>query len=93
MSAERIALFEAVPGWSWDVWRAKHDATLEAVRRWFEREGPHDPTHAHRETGVPVRKWIEHWRRQHDDGELGDGVRLVLEAIPGWSWTPTASAA
>jgi superfamily II DNA or RNA helicase len=88
LDPERVARLEAVPGWSWDVWGDRRERTLAAIEAWYGRES-RDPPRSHREAGVPIRNWIEHYRASPD---VTDAERARLEAIPNWSWSARRSA-
>ena len=90
LSAERIAVLEAVPGWIWDLLEADYQENLGALGQFVEREGhARVPTfHVELFQGAEVRLggWVSSRRRDFKVGRLPAERIAVLEAAPGWVW-------
>jgi hypothetical protein len=85
MSAERRALLEALPGWSWS---RKDDAfrrNVETLRRFVEREGHARVPQKHMEDGIQLGLFVSNQRRSRD--LLSKSRRELLESFPGWVWS------
>ena len=77
MAPARIALLEAVPGWSWeaDLRRAIAEAHLVLLRAFAAREGHALVPKDHVEAGVPLGTAVARWRRSRS--------KLALASIAG----------
>lgn len=89
MTAERIELIEALPGWSWDPqaesWMRHYGELVDWLRdhTQYPRDGGVD------ETEYLLAAWVSGQRQ----GAFGTGTRVMtesrgrlLEALPEWSW-------
>ena len=108
LSHERIAVLEALPGWTWDPYAAEFEEGLEALNRYVETHGTarvpqgyeerDDPTAIHgvgrspRTDGFQLGKWANKRRGEYRKGTLGPERIALLEALPGWSWKPRTEA-
>ena len=85
LSAKRVALLEAVPGWTWQLESERRQLErLEAVRCWYNRYDTHpdQPT----EVGATVHRFRAQYRKER----LPPEMIAELEAIPGWVWRTRA---
>jgi len=88
LPADRIAILEAIPGWSWGKPRLQRDygetaAEYLAMREKLGRE-PHE------RSSDPEERRHAQWRNSQRSFKkknelLADSI-AILEAIPGWSW-------
>lgn len=88
LSADQIAEFEAVPGWSWEPYRDDWSAATAALLEFVAREGHSRVPRAHVEEGVRLGGWINERRAEWRAGRLSSERVAELEAIPGWIWDP-----
>lgn len=72
VSREEAAAFEAVPGWTWDVWDTDWRRRFEEVAAAFERRG---------ELTAADKSWVAHQRRRW--GNLRPEWRALLDSHPG----------
>jgi len=84
MSAERKALLEALPGWSWNPFNDRWEQAYAALVKFTEREGNARVPNSHIEDGLRLGKWVTHQRSKRD--ELSSEQRKRLESLPGWNW-------
>jgi hypothetical protein len=84
MSPERVALLEALPGWSWDPHTDQWEKAYAALLKFTKREGHARVPNTHVEDRVPLGKWVTHQRSRRD--KLTDEQQKRLEALPGWNW-------
>jgi hypothetical protein len=73
LAPERAARLAALPGWAWDDFDARWDATYDALSGYAARSG----------SSNPPKGAVEHGFRL---GKLDQATASVLEAFPGWSW-------
>jgi superfamily II DNA or RNA helicase len=84
LSADRIAMLEAIPGWSW----AAHDysGAVSEFRTMRERLG-RDPSQGSLEKKERRQaRWLSQQRNLKKNNKLSADRIAMLEAIPGWSW-------
>lgn len=82
MTAERRALLEALPGWTWTgELLVKWPDRFEQLHRHLTREGTYPPSKS------PLGDWIKNQRRSYKHGTMPAERRALLEALPGWTWT------
>jgi hypothetical protein len=84
MSPDRVALLEALPGWSWkpriDAWETAY--TLLA--KFAEREAHARTAKDHMEDGFRLGDWVADQRANRS--QLPESQRKRLESLPGWIW-------
>jgi hypothetical protein len=101
--AERAALLEALPRWSWNVLDSRWVDHYEALRRYRAREGHALVPFAHIESSLsalpggderPLRlgKWVVSQRAQRKTGKLREDRLARLDNVVGWAWNPHAEA-
>jgi superfamily II DNA or RNA helicase len=86
LSAERIALFESFPGWSWNAKNDDWDKGYEALRKFALREGHCRIPRRHLEDSVDIGEWAASQRRSEKDGKLAHERFARLELLSGWIW-------
>jgi superfamily II DNA or RNA helicase len=95
MTVERVALLEALPGWSWserelDDW----DEYYCLLERFITREGHTQLPRSHVEEGRELGRWVANQRAYYLSGAswLTAEQARRLEALPGWFWSWKANA-
>jgi hypothetical protein len=88
LTPERIAAFEALPGWSWGRHTARFEDGVRALRSYVE---------LHRDACVPqpyvtadgfgLGGWVAVRRQEHRKGVLSARRVSQLESLSGWLWT------
>ncbi|MGV7633065.1 Helicase associated domain protein [Mycobacterium kansasii] len=84
MKAERKALLESVPGWTWDPYGESWERGYAALTRFADREGHARVPREYIEDGLNLGGWVAEQRSQRT--KMTDNRRKRLEAVPGWSW-------
>ena len=90
MSAGRVAVLEALPGWTWDPFEDKWTEGLRYLRRYAEREGSARVPGRHVEDGFHLGVWVTRQRSARGRATLTRERRAELEALPAWTWDPAA---
>lgn len=88
LSADRIAVLDAVPHWNWEPTADNFQRGLEALQHFVEREGHALVPQKHAEDHFPLGSWVSKRRASHRAGQLAADQVACLEAIPHWSWNP-----
>lgn len=84
ISAERRALLESVPGWSWNPHSDWWERGYAALSAFVKREGHARVPKEHREGDVGLGSWVTDQRLNR--AKMPDDRRERLAALPGWSW-------
>lgn len=87
MRADRIAKLEALPGWYWRVREEVWSETFEVLRAFVDRHG-RLPVQTEAWQGRQLGAWIGTQRLAFKRNRLPSQWRELLEALPGWSWSP-----
>jgi hypothetical protein len=92
LSAERVAVLEALPGWAWDAAEFEYQRWFSALRQFADREG-HTRIHRDHEEKfdgelLPMGSWVTTRRFGYRNGRLSAERVAALEALPGWEWDP-----
>ena len=88
LDRDRVALLEALPGWTWDRHQDRWERGMEALRHFVEREGHTRVTLHHSESGFALGEWAANQRARFMIGKLDRDRVALLEALPGWTWDP-----
>lgn len=91
MPAERVALLEAVPGWTWRVLDDAWERNLAALERYVDEHGHARPAKDVTVDGLAVGNWVAIQRRLRNDGRLEAGRAERLAGLPGWTWNALES--
>ncbi|WP_165449738.1 DEAD/DEAH box helicase [Krasilnikovia cinnamomea] len=87
LSADRVALLEALPGW---VWHAHEDGFVEGLEKLRAYATEHGNTRVAKswvtDDGFPLGTWAGSRRSDHRRGQLSPDRIAQLEALPGWVW-------
>lgn len=90
MTHERIALLEAVPGWSWSP-SLKNGAWEDSLQRlllFVDKQGhARVPRSYSADDGYRLGEWVYEQRRLHRRGKLRDDRAARLATVPGWVWS------
>ena len=62
------------------------------LERFVKREGHAQVPRGHREDGQKLDQWVLVQRQTYRKGILNPQRRVRLEALPGWTWDPHATA-
>jgi superfamily II DNA or RNA helicase len=84
LSAERAALLEALPNWSWSEWTYSYDALV----RYLKQTGSMSPTHEEKFEGLPIGYWVAGQRSRYRRNDLPDTHIKTLESHQQWEWNP-----
>ena len=84
--AERRALLEGLPGWSWAPASEQWDEGLNALQAFAAHEGHATVPKRHVESGVNLGTWVQHQRTDYREGTLESQRIALIESVPGWVW-------
>ncbi|MGD9667848.1 MAG: Helicase associated domain protein [Hyphomicrobiaceae bacterium] len=89
IAAEQVAALEALPGWTWDVRRAEFEEGLKKLKAYVVIDGRAKPPDGFKDrTGYPLGRWVNNRRQDYKSGRLSPDKMALLEAFPGWDWSP-----
>lgn len=81
LSKERIALLEALPGWTWELHNSAWDNQYQNLVKFLEEKDGVYPKDV---------RWIETQRTLYKNGKLSKERIGLLEALPDWVWEAKA---
>ena len=91
LNDEQVELLSGLPKWSWtpnaDAW----SNTYEILNHYIARLGHADVPQDHIEGDVRLGTWVNKQRGRYKRGTLENERQTLLEALPGWTWSPTSS--
>jgi len=90
MSAERRALLESVPGWTWDPHNEAWDRHYAALTRFAVREGHARVPANHIEGGLKLGGWVAEQRSNRTN--MTTERRKRLDSVQGWSWNAVGTS-
>jgi superfamily II DNA or RNA helicase len=88
LSASRVKRLEELPGWSWNPSETQWEKGFRHLTRFAKREGHAQVARFEKEDGFPLGHWVSAQRTARRRGRLGAEREALLEALPGWTWTP-----
>jgi superfamily II DNA or RNA helicase len=91
LSADRIAILEDIPGWSWTA--HDYDDVAAEFCTMRERLGRDPSTTSSDVTERRLGKWLSRQRTAKTKNKLSADRIAILEKIPGWSWGKNRSRA
>jgi superfamily II DNA or RNA helicase len=86
LSPEKIAAFEALPGWTWNTRESRFSRGLEKARDYVQKYGTIKMTMTTVHDDFALGQWISDKRRDYKNGMLSTEKIAQLEAVPGWTW-------
>ena len=93
LTPERVALMEALPGWTWELydlsWQGGYDR-LRAYMAASPHRGPPPKDTVY--DGANIGSWADRQRRMYRTKALQPTRVALLEAVPGWTWKVRESA-
>jgi superfamily II DNA or RNA helicase len=90
MSAERRALLESVPGWTWDPYTEAWERGHSVLTRFADQKGHTRLPREHVEDGFKLGAWVSEQRVNRE--KMSPERRDRLESITGWSWNAVADS-
>ncbi len=91
LSEERVRELEALPGWLWDVLDDNWSRNYNGLKKFADRAGhARAPQRFVDDDGLKLGQWVAVQRIHRS--EMSPDRKALLEALPGWSWTPTTDA-
>ena len=93
LTQSRIAALGALPGWAWTAnavgWHSGYASVVEYMAAC---PGRTLPTRTAVHAGFKVGEWVDRQRQSHKAGNILPSRAALLEAIPGWTWSPSEAA-
>jgi superfamily II DNA or RNA helicase len=86
LSLDRVARFEALPGWIWDTEEAAWEEGFEYLHSYVSREGNANVPYLHTEGNFKLGTWTSQQRRHRKAGRLSPDRIARLEDLHGWIW-------
>jgi superfamily II DNA or RNA helicase len=86
LSSDRVARFQALPGWSWDVLDSRWDEAFGILVAYVDRVGSSRVHLRHVEDGFALGNWVSSQRVNFRTGKLSADRGARLQVLPGWSW-------
>ena len=86
--AEREALLESIPGWSWDFYADMWQANYEDVLAYATKHHKMPEKGVKGLSGSDLAQWVMTNRVRFRDGAMPPDQVVLLNKIPGWSWDP-----
>src|SRR5262249_52032741 len=90
----QIARLEAVPGWSWDPFEARWQASYLELAQYAAPVGHTSVPASYATTGrgestarPSLGRWVAQQRSDYAHGKLSARRQQLLEALPGWTWS------
>jgi superfamily II DNA or RNA helicase len=82
----RRARLQNLPGWSWDTSETEWEEAFQRLTEFANRESTSNVPSRHVEAGFALGHWVSRQRGSGRAGQLDEGRRIRLEALPGWQW-------
>ena len=87
MDAEKVALLEALPDWSWDPLEDVFQNGLAHLKEYVAREGTaRVPLTFKTDDGFALGQWVNSRRGNFKKNKLDADKVALSEALPGWVW-------
>ena len=87
LSAERIKVLEAIPGWVWDPYETYFQEGLEHLKQYVHEFAHASVPKKHKTpSGYPLGQWVNSKRMQYKKGILSAERVKAMEALADWIW-------
>ena len=87
LSQDKIAQLEAVEGWVWDIFEARFEKALTAIKQYVAIHGHANiPKRFKTEDDFELGSWLQNRRKYYKEGTLSQDKIAQLEAVEGWAW-------
>ncbi len=91
LTQERIELLELLPGWTWDPLSEKWKTGFSQLELYVNQLGnARVPQGYITSKGYKLHQWVGWNRVLKRKNQLNQERKVILEALPGWSWDPKA---
>jgi hypothetical protein len=90
LDADREHRLCEVPGWAWDAAAAKWEIGFGCLVNYVKLHGDARVPKSYAIDDYPLGSWIGTQRSFQAKGKLDPDRRRRLQALPGWTWNPTA---
>lgn len=92
LSADRVALMEALPQWTWDPHSKAWEEGFRHLITFTKAEGDDMPAASQTIAGYSFGKWVDRQRLAYRRGKLTPNQIRRLEALDGWTWDVRAAS-
>lgn len=89
LSQANASALQAVPGWQWHPLQDRWTRGLAAARAYVAEHGTIEAAPGVQVDGLGLEHWIQWCRAEHRAGSLSPQQTALLEALPGWRWSPS----
>ena len=93
LDPDQVARLEAIPGWDWDPFETRWQASYRELRAFAARTGHTRVAASYAEPDPdaspgrpPLGLWVAQQRNSYNQGNLAARRQRLLEALPGWTW-------
>ena len=86
LDQERYHRFDNLPGWAWNTFDSRWAEGFSRLLDYVEKEGTSLVPQSYKADVFGLGSWVNAQRHKRAKGELDEGKRRQLEALPGWSW-------
>lgn len=93
LSADRLQLLEALPGWVWDAYAHRWGRGYTPLVDYTKKNGTSRvPNGYETEDGFQLGQWVNTVRARKKNGSLRPEYVKQLEQLADWTWTPKADS-
>ena len=93
LSADRLQLLEALPGWVWDAYAHRWERGYTPLVDYTKKNGTSRvPNRYETEDGFQLGQWVNTVRSRKKTGSLRPEYVKQLEQLADWTWTPKADS-
>jgi len=87
LEEELVQLLEDLEGWSWNTRDTQWDNMYQSLKDYSEVNNHSRPPNRYIHNNLNIGSWVARIRQRPD--KVSDSQKLLLESLPGWSWTLT----